>query len=80
MKQDSNPTVPSLLSTAALTEQEEVGPDLEQRIREKAYEIWNLEGQPEGRDREHWERAEALIQQEATQPLAADLKTDTIPK
>jgi hypothetical protein len=71
MKQDSNPTVPSFLSTAALTEQQEVRPDLEQRIREKAYEIWNLEGQPEGRDREHWERAEALIQQEATQPPAA---------
>jgi Protein of unknown function (DUF2934) len=42
--------------------------DIEQRIREKAYEIWNLEGQPEGHDREHWERATVLIHQENLQP------------
>ncbi|GLS19874.1 hypothetical protein GCM10007874_28910 [Labrys miyagiensis] len=41
--------------------------EIEQRIREKAYEIWNLEGQPEGHDREHWERATVLIHQENSQ-------------
>ena len=31
--------------------------DLEQRIRERAYEIWENEGCPEGRGEEHWQRA-----------------------
>ena len=26
-------------------------------IRRRAYEIWELEGRPEGRDKEHWFRA-----------------------
>jgi len=31
--------------------------DLEQRIRERAYEIWENEGCPEGRGDEHWQQA-----------------------
>ena len=31
--------------------------DLQQRIRERAYEIWENEGCPEGRGAEHWEQA-----------------------
>ena len=31
--------------------------DREQRIRDRAYEIWLGEGQPEGRAVEHWSRA-----------------------
>jgi hypothetical protein len=31
--------------------------DLEQRIRERAYEIWENEGCPEGRGSEHWDQA-----------------------
>jgi hypothetical protein len=27
------------------------------RIRQRAYEIWQQEGEPDGREREHWERA-----------------------
>ncbi|EWY39342.1 hypothetical protein N825_06460 [Skermanella stibiiresistens SB22] len=27
------------------------------RIRQRAYEIWQQEGQPEGKQQEHWERA-----------------------
>jgi hypothetical protein len=33
----------------------------EQRIRARAYEIWEEEGRPEGREREHWERARFLV-------------------
>lgn len=33
--------------------------DLERRIRERAFELWEAEGQPEGRDAQHWSRAEA---------------------
>ncbi len=35
--------------------------DTEQRIRARAYEIWEEEGCPEGREREHWERARFLV-------------------
>jgi hypothetical protein len=31
--------------------------ELEERVRHLAYEIWELEGRPEGRAHEHWERA-----------------------
>jgi hypothetical protein len=31
--------------------------NLELRIRERAYEIWENEGRPEGREDEHWQQA-----------------------
>ena len=31
--------------------------DNEQLIRERAHEIWIEEGRPDGKDREHWQRA-----------------------
>lgn len=30
---------------------------MEEKIRERAYAIWEEEGRPEGREQEHWERA-----------------------
>jgi hypothetical protein len=36
-------------------------PNLEQAIRERAHSIWEEEGRPEGRDVEHWLRAETEI-------------------
>jgi hypothetical protein len=35
--------------------------DTEQRIRERAHQIWEEEGRPEGREREHWDRARFLV-------------------
>ena len=35
--------------------------DVEQRIRERAHQIWEEEGRPHGRDREHWEQASREI-------------------
>jgi hypothetical protein len=35
-------------------------PDLE-RIRLRAYQIWEQEGRPHGRDREHWHEAERQL-------------------
>jgi hypothetical protein len=35
-----------------------------QKVREKAYEIWVLEGRPEGRSLVHWGMAEQLVAQE----------------
>lgn len=31
--------------------------DDEQRIRERAHAIWEADGRPEGREKEHWQRA-----------------------
>jgi hypothetical protein len=56
-------------STAAPTQQadpivnaanpsDERQPAREQAIRERAYAIWEEEGRPDGRDLDHWRRAE----------------------
>jgi hypothetical protein len=36
-----------------------IDPNLMARIRQRAYEIWEDEGRPQGRERIHWLRAEA---------------------
>jgi hypothetical protein len=38
-----------------------VDPEREQRVRERAYLLWEAEGRPHGRDVEYWERARALV-------------------
>jgi hypothetical protein len=40
------------------------------RIREIAYELWEKEGSPEGRDEEFWLRAEQIEAQNAALPHA----------
>lgn len=40
--------------------------DQEQRIRERAYQIWQLAGQPHGYDRQHWEQALSEIEAEGS--------------
>jgi hypothetical protein len=35
--------------------------DIEQRIRERAYQIWLEEGCPEGRELDHWNMATKLV-------------------
>src|SRR5690606_11006701 len=37
----------------------EVAMDRERQIRERAHEIWESEGRPNGREHEHWARAQA---------------------
>ncbi|MDR3441176.1 DUF2934 domain-containing protein [Telmatospirillum sp.] len=37
----------------------------QERIRNRAFEIWQSEGCPEGRDVEHWQRAEEELTAEA---------------
>jgi len=36
----------------------------EERIKAKAHELWEADGKPEGRDREHWEQAAKLVEEE----------------
>lgn len=45
--------------------------DLERRIRQRAYELWEAEGQPEGRDSHHWTQAEAEFAEARTVESAA---------
>jgi hypothetical protein len=42
-------------------EENKVAGEREQRIRDRAYAIWEAEGYPDGKDLEHWLRAEAEI-------------------
>ena len=46
----------------------------EQAIRERAYAIWEEEGRPDGKDLDHWLRAEAEIIS-ATEPQASSSLT-----
>jgi len=38
--------------------------DRQDRIRQRAHEIWEQEGRPDGRDQEHWERAHREVDEE----------------
>ncbi|MBX6370492.1 MAG: DUF2934 domain-containing protein [Rhodospirillales bacterium] len=44
----------------------------EERVRERAYEIWEQEGRTHGRDAEHWRRAEAEIAAEERQTTSTE--------
>jgi hypothetical protein len=39
----------------------EIDPEREQRVRERAYHLWEADGKPHGRDVEYWERARELV-------------------
>jgi hypothetical protein len=36
-------------------------PEHQDRVRKRAYHLWDADGRPHGRDLEYWERAEFLI-------------------
>jgi hypothetical protein len=36
----------------------------EERIKAKAHALWEADGKPDGRDREHWEQAARLVEEE----------------
>jgi hypothetical protein len=38
-----------------------IDPDREQRVRERAYHLWEADGKPHGQDVEYWERARELV-------------------
>ncbi|WP_448187502.1 DUF2934 domain-containing protein [Azospirillum sp. sgz301742] len=49
--------------------------NVEQRIRDRAYAIWQEQGCPEGCDYEHWLKAEQEVAATATAPKAAKKAT-----
>jgi hypothetical protein len=51
--------------------------DLERRIRERAYQIWLHEGQPEGRADAHWDLARLAIAEQDGLPTM--LKSPGLP-
>ncbi len=61
---------------------------IEERIRERAYHLWEAEGRPPGRAEAHWLRAEAEVKgaaesqapRPAARPAKAKAKPDTKPK
>lgn len=55
--------------------------DVEQRIRQRAQKIWEEEGRPEGRDKEHWARAAFAVTtkdaQQSTREAAEPSRTES---
>lgn len=51
--------------------------EVEERVRQRAHEIWEREGRPEGRNLEHWERAkeEIAIEDNLSQTLSPNPST-----
>jgi hypothetical protein len=54
-----------------------IDPEREQRIRERAYHLWEADGKPHGRDVEYWERARELtgMEESAGSGLLPDPQT-----
>jgi hypothetical protein len=57
--------------------------DVEQRVKQRAYEIWQREGCPDGRDAEHWALAKEEIaiednQSQALLPNPSEGPDDTV--
>ncbi|ARU18011.1 DUF2934 domain-containing protein [Croceicoccus marinus] len=49
--------------------------NIENRIRERAYEIWEEEGRPEGREAQHWQQAAGDIADAQSENRAASAKS-----
>ena len=45
----------------------------EDRIRAKAHDLWETDGRPEGRDRQHWEQAAKLVAEEEREAAKAEV-------
>lgn len=43
-----------------------------EKIRDKAYALWENQGRPEGRHEDHWREAEAAVKKELTKGSATD--------
>ena len=48
----------------------EVLDDREDRVRKRAYQLWEQEGRPPGREMDHWDEASELVAIEENQKLA----------
>jgi len=53
--------------------------DKQDRIRQRAHEIWEKAGRPEGAHQEHWEQATAEVDGAVAKPKKAAKKADAKP-
>ena len=53
--------------------------DREQKIRERAYEIWDREGRPLGREIEHWAQAERELAAREIDQGEGEIEGDDVP-
>ncbi|MER9526906.1 DUF2934 domain-containing protein [Mesorhizobium sp. M0292] len=53
--------------------------DKQDRIRQRAHEIWEKAGRPEGAHQEHWEQATAEVDGAVAKPKKAVKKADAKP-
>jgi hypothetical protein len=45
-------------------------PEIEEKIRARAYAIWEKEGRPDGKDLQHWLKAKRLVADDAALAMA----------
>jgi len=66
---NSNPPAHSAPSSGGPKRPEDMAgvPD-EDEIRRRAYELWEADGRPDGRDEEYWHRAERELHQRKSGP------------
>ncbi len=57
---------------AAQTDEQPGSSSREERITNLAHQMWEDEGQPEGKADEHWARATALVDEEADEETAME--------
>jgi hypothetical protein len=50
-------------------------PEIEEKIRARAYAIWEKEGRPDGKHLEHWLRAKRLVAAEGLRAAAGAVAT-----
>ncbi len=50
----------------------------EVRIRRRAYEIWEEQGRPEGRDQDHWKQARQEVEEEGQSQADMEMPDATI--
>lgn len=57
-----------------------MGMELLERIRERAYQLWEAEGCEHGRDMEYWFRAEAQVSAEQSSPAHVQAQPQPAPE
>lgn len=57
----SDPPAHAVTRSGEPSRPEEEHPSRDERIRQRAYELWEREGRQPGRDEEYWQRAEAEL-------------------
>jgi hypothetical protein len=57
---------------AKLQEEATMNTHNQDRIRDRAYALWEADGRPDGRDGEHWTRAERELSEEAGLDLSEE--------